>query len=96
MHYKILLPASLELKDAIDYYENEFAGLGSEFLDEVEKSLTKILDYPSAWRIISENNRSCRLRRFPYSLIYAQDGNLIIITAISHHKRKPNYWKDRL
>jgi toxin ParE2 len=36
------------------------------------------------------------LRRFPYSVVYTQDGADILVLAIAHQHRKPNYWKTRL
>ena len=40
-------------------------------------------------------NRSYRrrvLRRFPYSIFYVVDPDVIIIVALAHHKRRPGYW----
>jgi len=39
--------------------------------------------------------RRCRLRRFPYSVVYTQDGPDILVLAIAHQHRKPGYWKRR-
>ena len=41
--------ASSDLNQAIDYYEDCQFELGSEFLDEVEGAIERILQYPKAW-----------------------------------------------
>jgi hypothetical protein len=40
--------------------------------------------------------RSFVLQRFPFSVVYLDDPDLVIIVAVAHGKRKPGYWKDRL
>jgi mRNA-degrading endonuclease RelE of RelBE toxin-antitoxin system len=40
--------------------------------------------------------RRCRLRRFPYGLIYAIDRGDILIVAVAHAHRRPDYWRDRM
>jgi hypothetical protein len=34
--------------------------------------------------------------RFPYHVVYLETGTEIRILAISHDRRKPDYWKDRV
>jgi toxin ParE1/3/4 len=36
------------------------------------------------------------MRRFPFSVVYLDDPDLITIIAVAHSKRKPGYWKDRV
>ncbi len=40
--------------------------------------------------------RRCRLNVFPYSVIYTLRQNRVVVVAVSHSKRLPLYWKDRL
>ncbi|MGK7927565.1 MAG: type II toxin-antitoxin system RelE/ParE family toxin [Spirulina sp.] len=93
-----LPPAESELGEAIDYYEAQKPGLGSEFFEEVWATIERIQRYPEAWQLISPNARRCRLSRFPYGVIYRvrDDGHEILIVALSHLHREPNYWRNRL
>jgi len=34
--------------------------------------------------------------RFPYSILYGINVDMIVIIAIAHLHRKPNYWQGRL
>ena len=94
--FKIIEPAEMELDDAFDYYEYELAGLGQKFLVEFRKGVKRILAHPSAWSPIQENVRKCVLKKFPYTIVYAIEENLIIILAVAHQHRLPDYWIDRL
>jgi hypothetical protein len=36
------------------------------------------------------------MQRFPFSVVYLDDPELIAIIAVAHTKRRPGYWKGRL
>ena len=88
--------ADAEFQEAIDYYNEQRAGLGFEFSDEVKEAVTRIRNYPEAWTPLSKRTRRCQVHRFPYSIIYETRSDVIIIVAIQHHRRKPAYWSQRI
>ena len=59
-----------EFDGAVDFYEQSQAGLGLEFAEEVYATIARIVQYPDAWAVLSENSRRCLVNRFPYGLIY--------------------------
>ncbi len=93
---EFLSPAEDEFLNSINYYNKESQGLGYEFALEVQKAIERIVQYPDAWTKLSKRTRKCRVNRFPYSVIYYYDNNLILIVAIMHLAKEPGYWKDRL
>ncbi len=38
----------------------------------------------------------CLLLRFPYKILYAVESGTIVVLAIAHSHRKPDYWLDRV
>jgi plasmid stabilization system protein ParE len=84
-----------ELKEAVEFYNSERAGLGFEFANEVRRTVQRVKEYPEAWTKLSENSRRARCRRFPFGIIYSFDSRSITILAVMHMKRKPGYWKGR-
>lgn len=96
MKLRFLQPAQYELDDAIEYYNAEAPDLGNAFLLETLAALQRIRQYPDGWHSLSPNTRRCRLRRFPYGIVYAALDEEIIVIAIAHLHRKPGYWLDRL
>lgn len=47
--YRFTAAALKELRQAIFYYEQRENGLGAAFLDEVEATLNRIINHPTAW-----------------------------------------------
>lgn len=87
--------ARQELEDAIRYYELEYSGLGRRFKEEVRKSALRIATYPEAWSIERGEIRKCLLHKFPYKLMYSVEENHILVIAVAHQHRKPDYWVGR-
>ena len=87
--------AEEELENSFFYYETHQKGLGQKFLDEIEKVLERIKIFLFACGIVEDNVRRCLVNKFPYGVVYFVKDNLIIILAIMHLRKKPNYWKKR-
>ena len=87
--------ARQELEDAVRFYELEYSGLGRKFKEEVRKAALRIAAYPEGWSIERGNVRKCLLHKFPYKLLYAVDENHVLIIAVAHQHRKPDYWFDK-
>ena len=62
--------AASEIETAYRWYEKEREGLGSEFLDAVEKIVKVIAENPERFPAIRNDIRRAVLRRFPYSIFY--------------------------
>lgn len=84
--------AKQELDDAFIFYELENTGLGIKFNNEIKKSLKRIIKNPEAWSIECGEIRKALLHRFPYKILYSIEKDHILILAIAHQHRKPNYW----
>ena len=69
MKVRFLTPASIELAEAIEYYEDQRTGLGYEFLSEVDTAVNKIIEFPNAWTLVSNRIRRILLKRFPFGLL---------------------------
>lgn len=96
MTYRFLSPAQRELSEAVQYYEQAAPGLGLEFLDEIERTVERILQHPEAWTRIADHPRRCRTRRFPYGLIYSVERDVVIIAAVMNLRRHPDSWKGHI
>ena len=87
--------ARRELEDAVRYYELEYSGLGHRFKEEVRNAALRIAEYPQAWSIERGDVRKCLLHKFPYKLMYSVEEDHIIVIAVAHQHRKPDYWVGR-
>jgi plasmid stabilization system protein ParE len=93
---RFLQEAESELGDAIVYYEAQSTGLGTELALEVRGGLARIEEHPQAWQLLGKRVRRYRLNRFPYGLIYAELPSEIVILAVMHLHRRPDYWRGRM
>ena len=96
MTVRFLSVAEEELAEAIEYYNQEKQGLGVEFAVEIDATISRIIDFPKAWPVISQRVRRCRTRRFPYGVLYQLRGEEILVVAIMDFRRDPKSWRNRL
>lgn len=94
--YRFLSPAEEEMTEAALFYESSSVGLGSDFLDDVQRAIERVADYPHSGESIHSSLRRTLLHRFPFSLIYVAERHGILIVAVAHHGRAPGYWRSRV
>lgn len=96
MTYSFLAPAQRELEEAVNFYDDLRPGLGAQFAGEVENAIHRILQNPQVWPKLSRAVRRCRLRRFPYGIVYQFRQDHVLIVAVMHLRRQADYWRDRM
>ena len=96
MRVRFTSTAEAELKAAMEFYQSSKAGLGAEFLAEVEATISLIESFPLAWSPLSPRTRRCRTHRFPYGLFYQVRRDEILIVAVMDLRRDPKRWEEYL
>ncbi|MCP5526731.1 MAG: type II toxin-antitoxin system RelE/ParE family toxin [Verrucomicrobiales bacterium] len=61
----------------------------------MEHAMHRILLHPEAWTPLSQEHRRCRLRRFPYGVVYSVEEDTVLVAAVFHCHRHPDSWKHR-
>ena len=84
--------AQAELIEAQEWYEGRSPGLGLEFARAVDGALTVALRIPEAFPLLRPDIRHIVLRRFPYSVLYAYEGDEVVVLTVHHHRRAPGKW----
>lgn len=87
--------AEAEINEAADFYDIRSPGLGTAFIDEIERGIRSISEFPEATPLIRGRVRKKIVAKFPYSLVYSVRPDVIRILAVAHHKRRPFYWHHR-
>jgi len=95
MKLRILEEAQLDLEVSVDYYNGDSPGLGYEFADEFYHTIDRIVDNPDAWPPISKRTRRCIFHRFPFAVIYQMCDTCLLVIAVMHMHRHPDFWKGR-
>lgn len=88
--------AEAEMLASAVWYEGRCAGLGLDFLGEVESAVSRIAASPEAWAIVTGDIRRHLVHRFPFGILYRADRNRIYILAVMHLHREPHYWEHRI
>ncbi|SMM97628.1 hypothetical protein SPONL_747 [uncultured Candidatus Thioglobus sp.] len=96
MNVEYLKQAKHELDNAIEYYELQKAGLGFLFQTEVRRAIRIISQFPQAYAETENGVRRCILHKFPHNILYTILDKCILIIAIGHQHRMPDYWHNRM
>jgi plasmid stabilization system protein ParE len=89
------------MTSAGDWYESEEPGLGLEFAAELSRALEVVAENPLAWPLWpgtppTRNIRRFFLTRFPFSIACMVQSDRVVVLAVAHQRRHPNYWFDRM
>ena len=93
---RFIAPARREFLYHVAYYEGEERGLGARFAAAVEDATVRALSYPLAGSTAPADTRRMLLKNFPFAIIYRPDDDGIVIFAVAHHARRPDYWETRV
>lgn len=87
--------AQEEINEAFDWYFKRSGEAAEGFLGEVGNCLARIVSGPRLFPVFTKGARRMVMRNFPYSEIFREKDEAILIVAVAHAKRRPGYWKGR-
>ena len=89
-------PAALaEYAEAVKYYADQKTQIAQAFINSIEDVVYRIRESPDRYAVIDEDVRRCMARKFPYAVLYTIEQDYLLILAVMHCSRDPNYWKNR-
>ena len=92
MKYVVSEDAKQDLIESEEYYNDQYFGLGFEFLSEAQTVMNRICESPETWQKIYKDVRRYYLDRFPFHIIFRIQEDYIEIIAVAHNKKRPRYW----
>jgi len=97
MTYRFNAAARLELHELIESFARENRSLAIRFVSDLTSSISLLESNPRMGSQHAHGTRRMLLRQFPYVLIYGVDeDDCITIVAVSHQRRRPSYWRNRI
>ena len=87
--------ARAEFDDAALWYDERQAGLGVQFVGEIERAIDLAAKTSDRYPIKHEAIRCVRARRFPYSVFYLAETEQLVVLAVFHASRDPAVWQAR-
>jgi plasmid stabilization system protein ParE len=96
MRVRFTAPARRELFLEVAQYSEIEPGLGARFAEAIEEATTRAIALPLAGSRASKNTRRVFVKRFPFSIVYRADEDGIVVFAVAHSSRRPDYWLSRV
>ncbi|WP_375755750.1 type II toxin-antitoxin system RelE/ParE family toxin [Corallococcus exercitus] len=100
MRIRLHPDAEPELRDIDRWYENRREGLGDAFILAVEQAKNHIQEHPDRWPLWPNLRHTPPIRRFllpeyPFALPYLVRDEDVVVLAVAHLRRRPDYWLPR-
>lgn len=87
--------ARRELNEAYDWCSDRSVQAAEKFLVTVEHAVLRIQDDAKSHPVIARGYRYVRVSGFPHCLVDSIDGPEVMIWAVAHMSRRPQYWARR-
>jgi len=97
--YEIIISpeAESELIVSKEFYENKKEGLGKEFVQEIDKTIDKIVENPEQFpKVKRKQVRKANVNRFPFGVYFAVKDTIINILSVFHFSRNPKQLNKRI
>jgi toxin ParE1/3/4 len=81
---------------AFQWYESRSLSAALGFYEELNQILEAIQANPGQFLSHILGTRKALLNRYPLSVIFREQSEVIQVIAVAHAKRRPGYWGSRL
>jgi plasmid stabilization system protein ParE len=96
MNIRFLASAQAELLAVITYYAEITPELGARFEQAAAKAVRAAATHPERGAPRSSNTRRWMVKTFPFGVIYREGVSEILVVAVAHQRKKPEFWARRL
>ena len=87
--------AQADFDAAYNWYAERSIAVAFGSASEIDLAIETIVASPDRFVRTYAGCRSCRLKRYPFCIVYHQIANVIHVIAVAHAKRRPGFWRDR-
>lgn len=96
MRVRLADGAKRDFNEGLRWYRKRSNQAADRFIEFTDSTIARILKAPARYRPLRPNVRVIRCKDFPYRLIYQIIAGSLVIIAIAHDKRLPDYWHRRI
>lgn len=93
---RFVAAARSEYLAEIAYYAKIDAALGARFATAVEEAAARGVSFPLTGSPAARGTRRVFVKDFPFTIVYRQMEDGIVVFAVAHHSRRPSYWRSRV
>jgi plasmid stabilization system protein ParE len=100
VNLRILAEAESENESARQYWTDRSSRLGDRFIADLQETLDAVAERPERFSKLETLPDSSPYRRallsiFRYAVVFEILTDEILVLAVAHTSREPNYWLDR-
>jgi toxin ParE1/3/4 len=96
MKIKFHPEARSDLREGKSFYRRRSPLAALAFAREIERAVERIMEAPMRYAMGEHGTRELVLPwRFPYTVVYKASAEQIVIVAIAHQSKEPEYWHHR-
>lgn len=96
MRVRLHPEAEAEYLEAISYYAKRSLRVALEFSREIDALIATLGERPGRWAWWEGSQwRRAKTRKFPYAVLFRVERAEVLILAIAHSARQPEYWRKR-
>lgn len=88
--------AKADIREARKWYENQRAGLGGDFVAEVNAAIARIQTTPMVFPEVVPGVRRALTARFPYAVYFRMEQSRLVVIVVVHSSRDPAIWQQRV
>jgi len=87
--------AEIDYTESLTWCAERSVDAANDFDAEFDRALSQIVSDPERFPLCDSRHRYFLLRRFPFRIIYRIVRSEIVVIAVAHGSRSPDYWTDR-
>jgi hypothetical protein len=85
-----------ELLHEVEFYESKHPGTGRRFRAAVDAAFTLVRRFPAAGASGPAGTRRTKVKGFPFTVVYRDEQEAVVVFAIAPDRQQPGYWLARL
>ncbi len=87
--------ARQELLQEVQYYDEKRPGTGRRFREAVSSALNLVRRFPAGGAPGPAGTRKTKVKGFPFTVVYRDEPDEVIVFAIAADRRQAGYWLAR-
>ncbi|HEY4234220.1 MAG TPA: type II toxin-antitoxin system RelE/ParE family toxin [Lacipirellulaceae bacterium] len=87
--------AEHDFTESLAWYAGRSQQAAGAFDAEFDRVLKSIRLNPNRFPLCDERHRYAIMHRFPFQVIFREQGDRWAVIAVAHAKRSPGYWASR-
>lgn len=97
MRRRIILDweADAEAEEARQWYAEKNPAAAKRFVAALRAAIRLMAEDPERWAEFQVGVRRVMLKKFPYAVVFTVEPTRVLVLAVMHFSRHPEYWHGR-